>query len=341
MIAPPRSLFSNGTKAGAHVLRKDKSPMDVILHLGAHRTGSTSFQDTLRRNPDRLSEAGIGFWGPRRTRGGLLAGALPQPGIDPARGGRRARGRVRLQLAKSAASGTQALLISDENMIGSVRANMRARTLYPDIGTRMARYAQVFDGRVTRIVLTVRALDLWWSSAIAYGVSRGALLPDLQAVAHIAQSRRSWRDAITDLACAMPDADLHVLPFERFAGRAGAIMAAGAGCPVSLPACDTWLNRAPDAATLRRLLAERGTDDTLTAGTQPDMGRWTPFTARQSANLRAAYADDLAWLDAGADGLATLTQDPERTRAGQTLPFAPQTEGHEHDRQKGRLARSG
>lgn len=324
--------------------------MDVILHLGAHRTGSTSFQDALRRNGERLGAAGIGFWGPRRTRSGLLAGALPQPGLDPVRAARRARGRMRLQLAQTAASGVQSLLISDENMIGTVRANIRARSLYPDIGERMARYAQVFDGRVTRIVLNIRALDLWWSSAIAYGVSRGVSLPGHQALNTIAQSRRSWRDVITDLACAVPDVDLRILPFERFAGRAGAIMTAGAGCDVTLPASDVWLNRAPDAAALRALLAERGTDATLVCGDQSQTGRWPPFTPDQSATLRAAYADDLAWLAAGADGLASLTQDPERTRAGQTLPFAPQTQGHEHDRQKGdrqeyrqhsRLARSG
>lgn len=311
--------------------------MDVILHLGAHRTGSTSFQDALRRNADSLTGAGIGFWGPRRTRSGLFSGALPQPGSDPVRAARRARGRMQLHLNKTAASGVKTLLISDENLIGSVRANMRARGLYPDIGQRMARYAQLFDGRVTRIVLSLRAQDLWWSSAIAYGIGRGAPVPQYQALNRIAQARRNWRDVITDLACAVPDADLRILPFERFAGRANAILTAGAGCDAALPTQGDWLNRAPDAPALRALVGERGGPTHTITG----HGRWTPFTPEQSAHLRAAYADDLAWLAAGADGLATLTQDPERTRAGQTLPFAPQTKGHRHDRPKGRLAHSG
>ncbi|ASM71493.1 hypothetical protein SULPSESMR1_00661 [Pseudosulfitobacter pseudonitzschiae] len=312
--------------------------MDVILHLGAHRTGSTSFQDALRRNAGRLADASVGFWGPRRTRGGLLSGALPQPGFDPVRATRRAKGRVRMQLDQTAASGLSALLISDENMIGSVRSNIRNRTLYADIGDRMARYAQVFDGRITRIVLNIRALDLWWSSAIAYGVSRGAPVPDYQALNRIAQARRSWRDVITDLACAMPHVDLRILPFEVFAGRTGAILDAGAGCTVALPAQGDWLNRSPDVAALRDLLAARGG---IAAQAVTGSGRWTPFTPEHSAALRAAYADDLAWLAAGADGLASLTQDPERTRAGQTLPCVPQTEGHDYDRQKGDRQKSG
>ncbi|WP_339772350.1 hypothetical protein [uncultured Pseudosulfitobacter sp.] len=312
--------------------------MDVILHLGAHRTATASFRDALRRNGDALKQAGVGVWGPCRMGRGLLAGILPQPGTDAPRAARRATGRMRLALRQTAATGVATLIISDETMIGAVRTNIRARSLYPDIGLRMARVAQTFDGRISRVVLNIRAQDLWWSSAIACDVARGATMPDYQALNTIAQSRRSWRDVITDLACALPQADLRILPFERFAGRSDAILNAGAGCIAPLPAQGQRLNRAPDAASLRGILAERGTAHTIPDGAT---GRWTPFTPDQSAHLRAAYASDLAWLAAGAEGLATLTQDPGRTRAGQTLPCAPQKEGQDHDRQKGRLAHSG
>lgn len=312
--------------------------MDVILHLGAHRTATASFRDTLRRNSDALNQAGVGVWGPCRTGRGLLAGTLPRPGTDATRAARRATGRMRLALHQTAATGISTLLISDETMIGAARTNIRARTLYPDIGLRMARIAQTFDGRISRVVLNIRAQDLWWSSAIACDVARGAPVPGYQALSAIARSRRSWRDVITDLACALPQADLRILPFERFAGRSDAILNAGAGCAAPLPAQGQRLNRAPDAAALHALLAERGTPGNFPDGAT---GRWTPFTPDQSVHLRAAYAADLAWLAAGADGLATLTQDPGRTRAGQTLPCAPQKEGQDHDRQKGRLAHPG
>lgn len=46
--------------------------MDIILHLGAHRTASTSFQRYMRSVSDALAAGGTGFWGPGRTRKGLF-----------------------------------------------------------------------------------------------------------------------------------------------------------------------------------------------------------------------------------------------------------------------------
>ena len=59
--------------------------MDIILHLGAHRTATTSFQHYLRANAAGLGAAGIGVWGPETTRDGLLAGVIPPRGSRPAR----------------------------------------------------------------------------------------------------------------------------------------------------------------------------------------------------------------------------------------------------------------
>ena len=53
---------------------------------GAHRTGSTSFQQYLRAHRAGLEDLGIGFWGPWRTRTGLLDGI-----VSPDRAGRRPR----------------------------------------------------------------------------------------------------------------------------------------------------------------------------------------------------------------------------------------------------------
>ena len=55
--------------------------MDVILHLGAHRTGSTSFQEYMTR----VQSGDVAYWGPKITRGGLLDGVHGSPiGMRPA-----------------------------------------------------------------------------------------------------------------------------------------------------------------------------------------------------------------------------------------------------------------
>ena len=57
--------------------------------------------------------------------------------------------------------------------------------------------------------------------------------------------------------------------------------------------------------------------------------------------LREAYADDLMWLAAGADGLARLVDDPDNTRAGPNPPMTEMTRGRCDDHQEGRLAQAG
>jgi hypothetical protein len=144
----------------------------------------------------------------------------------------------------------------------------------------------------------------------------------------IAASARTWRDVITDLACAVPSAEVLVTPFEQSAGNPQMLlnMATGVDAPSDAPA--PWLNRSLNARDLRGLLADQGADPTQIPDT---LMRWQPFTPQQAAQLRENYADDLHWLIAGADGLATLTEDEARKRAGTSQPARHMTRGHGYD----------
>lgn len=319
---------------GAVVRNRAGRTMDVILHLGAHRTGSTTFQSYMTRNRSALRAKGVMYWGPPRTRSGLFAGI--QPNTYTGRSTQaRAHGRIQMQLDRAAKDGVKTLIVSDENMIGSVRSNLRCRSLYPAIGERMARFAPAFEGRISRVVLNTRAQDLYWASCSAYGVARGH--PMLRAVAFdgMTASTRSWRDVITDLSCAVDGADVAVLPFERFAGRPDAMLRAIAGCDAPKNGTDEWLNRAPNTTELREILKARKIAAPELDGV---IGRWHPFDAAQTAALREDYADDMFWLTAGADGLATLTEDTARTRAGKIPPAGAINKGHNHDIQERHMA---
>ncbi|MFL4472002.1 hypothetical protein ACERZ8_19750 [Tateyamaria armeniaca] len=308
--------------------------MKVILHIGAHRTATTSFQSYVRRHAGDLREDGVGFWGPARTRKGLFAGIQPTPGFG-LEAARRARGRLLLQMKKAQTNGVQTLLVSDENMMGSVRLNLRKGRLYPDIGERMSRYVCAFDQRIDKIVMSVRGLDHYWASAIAYGVGRGHALPDADRCAAVAQGARTWRDVVADVSCAAPLAQIEVIPFEVSVGRPDLMLSACTGHAAPRDNAPEWLNRAPNAAQLHALLTERGED----AGAVPNRpARWSPFDRAGHAALREAYADDMHWLVAGADGLATLTEELDQTRAGKTPPHGPHHRGQGHDIEERRMA---
>jgi hypothetical protein len=323
--------------------QKAENAMDVILHIGAHRTASTSFQAYMRCNGTALAHDGIGFWGPLRTRGGVLSGVIPilSP-VPPKRQLKQARGRILTQLAEAQERGFSQLIISDENIIGAPRQNLRAKSLYGGIGERLARFHHAFDGRITRVVLSIRSLDNLWSSTLAYAVKRGHSMPSDELLEKIASGPRTWREVITDVACAMPDVEIQVMPFETYAGQPEAklrLMIGGAR-KVPLKHHRKWLNRAPDQSQIHEILADRGVSAVeLAEANLAGEGRWQPFNGDQIARLRENYHDDLYWLRAGADGLATLTEEtgPHETR--NNLAGGQMIKGQNDDNQEqGRVA---
>ncbi len=295
----------------------------------------------MRGNAQLLKLAGLGYWGPGRTRKGLFAGVIPSSRPAYVRdAAKRARGRIAMQMERSAANGVETLFVSEENMIGSAAANVRAGRLYPGVGERMARFNWAFGGRIDRVVLTIRSLEHWWTSAVAYGVARGVEVPNAQHLGSIATHPRGWREVITDIACAVPEAEICVLPFESFGGRPSVMLGAVADVVAPEPPKIDWLNRAPDLTDLHRVLADRGE----APGDLPEgSGRWQPFGADQLAAMKELYADDLFWLTSGADGLATLTEDPmkESWHASRVAWGNEVNRGRPHDTENRRLAHPG
>lgn len=310
--------------------------MKVFLHAGAHRCATTTFQEYMRQNRGLTAMQGVGYWGPQVTRSGLFQGVLPGPQIlpktDPAK---RAKGRIKLKLAAERASGFSQLVISDENILGSMRQNLHQGTLYADAGERLSRFASAFDGELTDVVLNIRALDHYWASTLTYGVARGFPFPTQAGLERYAQSQRSWRDVITDVATALPDVNIWVQPFEIFGGRPNAQLASMTDIRAPRAHARIRLNRSPRVEELSTYLLD---EDAAKLGDQ--FGIWRPFNEEQTALLREAYADDMMWLTGGADGLAQIAADNE-DQAEEYLTFRKTlTRGRPND-QNQRLAGSG
>ena len=124
--------------------------MRVIFHLGAHRSATTSLQHYLRLQSPLLARRGIGFWGPQRLRNeGLFAGLYAGPsGRVSEAAVRAARPRIARALAMARARGMHTLVISEENAIGSVRGNIRAGALYPEVQSRLQGFARALGSPV-------------------------------------------------------------------------------------------------------------------------------------------------------------------------------------------------
>lgn len=321
---------------GAALSRRIDKAMDVILHIGAHRCASTSFQRYLRAHSSRLERDGIGVWGPRRTRSGLFHALLPAPDNSMTRTPRQCSiGRVRLKLAENAGR-FDTLIVSDENLMGKMRQNTKDASLYNGVRDCMARVHQMFESYVSDVVLNIRSLDTYWASVMGYGVARGYRVPDARDLDRLVRSKRSWRDVVTDVAHATPGARLWVLPFETFAGRPDIQLAALANVEAPRHHLRDRINTTPCLSELKQRI-----DPTQAARLPDGNGRWNPFSPEQVAVFRESYADDVMWLMAGADGQAWLMDDPDTKWTGLDPVSTKKTRGSPNDDQERRMESAG
>jgi len=304
----------------------------ILLHLGAHRTATTTFQSGLERNAAGLADLGLAIWTPRRTRSGLLSGLIHCPEDVTERierQGHRATGVIRIELDRLAKSGMRQVLISEENLIGAARNNLRQERLYPLVDERLLRFRRAFDGHGLRIGLSIRSYDTYWASCYAFAVARGHRLPGAGMLDRLVTQPRRWIDVIRDIARGLPGAEIVVWPFERFADRPGDVLAdlTGGLCTTRPGAWDPDpLNPGPRLPQLRRILRERGEGEVARCLPEGD-GRWMPFEPGQASVLRAQYREDLAWLMAGADGLARFLNCPAEAAADGQPVFATRRRG--------------
>ncbi|MEL7013266.1 MAG: hypothetical protein AAFO72_08295 [Pseudomonadota bacterium] len=289
--------------------------MKVSLHIGAHRTGATSFQHYLAENATRLRARGICALGPDATRDGWFTGIVPLPNSDPVEVQLdRATTRLALNLSRLRHENFRHLVLSDANIMGTLPRNLRMQGLYRDLGERVARFYIAFNGDIDRVVLTIRSQESLWASVFAQAVTQGQSVPDARMLDALCAAQRSWRDVVLDLACALPGVEIQVMPYEIFGGLPERLLEHMTGM-ADMPRLHAraWLAKSSPLERLRQIVAERGDDPaTLPAGA----GRWRPFGSDQVATLREAYADDLFWLRSGAEGLACIVEETGPVRTG-------------------------
>jgi len=165
--------------------------VDVILHIGAHRTGTTAFQAYLQANRARLAAEGTAIWLPADIRAGPLAGLMKRPG-----GRARALADLRLArrlnraLARLRDGGASRLILSEENLLGTMASCLSVGMPYGDAWGRMRRLDRLFGGRIRRVGLGLRAPAPWWASVLAFRLGRGGPVPDAALIGRLASQGR-------------------------------------------------------------------------------------------------------------------------------------------------------
>lgn len=270
--------------------------MDLILHLGAHRTGSTAFESMLVSARGALAGQGVAVWPNARAR--RIAGFQ-----EVASNGATPEARAAFATAWAAETADR-LVICEENILGTMLGNLMAGALYPDLALNLARYRDVFPVAPRRIGLGIRDLAGYWVSCLSF-VARRRWVPDWAETApRIAATPRGWAEVVDDLRASFPQADIVLWDHGTDLPQ---VAQALLGLPPGLmPAPARGVNAAHGAGYLPailRLRAERPDlqESDMRAALEsvtPDPG-FTPFTTAQRAALDARFARDLALLRQG------------------------------------------
>ena len=285
--------------------------MDLILHLGAHRTGSTAFQQMLTAGRARLAQAGV------RALVHDELGRLPGFAAIGSNGGSGGGGdRAATRAAFDAAlAGADRALISEENLIGDMGWNIRAGAFYSRARDKLTSYRDFFGAAPKRIGLGIRGYAGYWVSAHAYELSYRTGVPVRFADRRTAlvAAERGWCDLAADIRAVFPDAAILVwaaearLPLPQLAHRLLGV------ADVMLDPPPPGVNAAPATGLIPAMERHRTAHPMLSrlrmrdwlATRQP--AAFEGFTREQTMRMDARYAADLAAFSAGHAGVEFLT----------------------------------
>jgi hypothetical protein len=273
--------------------------MKVFLHIGAHRTGTSSLQACLAENLARLGEMGFAFWGPPVLRDAPFTKIVKNTRQAKGDGSlSRQRDAIRGLVDEIARSGRD-LIVSDENICGTMTTNIARGTLYHKARQRMRIFSRLFAGHDLTSLFTLRETADYWLSCYGYMQKQDA--PDQAQRTRLALASRAqgWAHVVTELRRGQVSGDMHVLPYKP----------------------------AHDPRDMIGLMISRGKAAGLRLSTpirnaRPSQRRASFFDDRQLQTLAAAYEQDLEILRAPADEpdlvpmqfdpLFTLTQAPKQ-----------------------------
>jgi hypothetical protein len=278
--------------------------MTVHIHLGAHKTASTHIQAILKKNATALTAAGVTVARPKDVRAavGAVRERLAHPLFGPLSGLSQRRAVRRLA---HLGAGAPHLVAADENTLGLCPDVISSGVLYPHAGARSALWRGLVEGRDATVYLAVRAYPSFFASVHAQAGrnARHEPLSAEQAAALTALPRR-WPAVINDVANALPNSKLILWAYEDYGALRPHILERMTGLTDLQPVALRPM-RTPTAAAMKAL-SEAGQFGPVSETTRADIiekhpnikgaAAYSPWTPEQRAHMRAAYAEDLAFL---------------------------------------------
>lgn len=277
--------------------------LDLILHIGAHRTGTTAFQQLLARNNARLRQDGVAVWGPDVLRSDGLRSFVSDHTVGRDRNVVLANAQAALAPHISAAEGCARIVVSDENLVGAMRVNYASATLYPDAGARLKALSMLLPLRPSAIIFTIRDLAGYWRSVHAHLALRGVVGDSMDTARLAASAGNSWLPVMRAIRSVFADAPLRVMRYDNGIVKRLSVAMLGTELAASLPVAPRGVNAAlsaPALAEVIRLPAGQLRQTRINTLRRQAQCIENPFSPEETTRLDAAYDADWVALRSGA-----------------------------------------
>lgn len=200
---------------------KGAAALQIILHIGAHKTASTHLQLAMARARRALQGHEVAYFGPDelRRKGLGVPEYLSAPTDDPLQAG-----RIRAALAVPC----RRLVLSDENLLGNAHNVELIHTarLYDRAVVRLSRLAALLPAGQVVLALAIRNPAGFLASAYAQRLMSGKLETYAEYARGLDPSRLCWCDLLERVQSAMPGATYHVWRYEDYPANAPDVLRA-------------------------------------------------------------------------------------------------------------------
>ena len=292
---------------------------EIVLHLGAHRTGSTRLQSVLDANRDALAgNATVALTPPRR--GKRVAPTLRDVlALVPTGRSRSLRHRLKLRRARAMLRDLVAdrppgpaprrIILSDETMLGPC-FRTDGSGLYPRAYPRLAALRGFLGRAPSSVHLTLRAYDTFLVSLYAMAaVHRRDVAPFENIRETLLAVHRGWPHVVEDVVRAFPATAVTLTRVERDTMQNRVRALVGPELPEGFRFDgEQRLNAAPTveamAAAAGSSAGERSSPDELIAR-YAHGAKFDPLTEEERSGLARRYATDLASLESPGYGAAS------------------------------------
>lgn len=277
----------------------------LALHLGAHKTATTTIQREFDQRRRELIAHGVAFFGPSLMRG---IDDVVYPSPNDVRDGleteiQQKTSEKLLEVIHLQAERRSRILVSEENVLGSPRLNVSRRILYMNLQDRLRALPQEWNKPDTQIFLAIRDYASFFASCQSTVALLGGWIelgPHQQE--KLAALPRRWPDVIRDIQAVFPASQIVVWRFEDIARVGQDAINRMVGAPFELNfrrKSSMESLTAEGMGQLRELFANSENGQVpkeqiraIRAATEELSGKYDPWRPDLKEQMQQAYRDD-------------------------------------------------